>query len=300
MNLRRILLIGIPFLWLLILFVIPFLMTVKMSLTHAVIAIPPYAPTYDPATGWAGFRDYLGQLSLDNYRFLASDDLYWRSYLSSLWIAARATALTLLVGFPIAYGMARAPRHWQPHLVMAIVLPFWTSFLIRIYAWMGILSNEGILNHALVWAGVIDTPLKIMKTPIAVFIGVTYAYLPLMVLPLYATLERLDRALVEAAQDLGCSRTKAFWLVTVPLARYGIFAGCFLVFIPTMGEFVIATLMGGSSTVMIGRVLFEEFFLNRDWPLAAAVAVVLLGLLILPILLFQRVQARIQDAEAAK
>lgn len=298
MTLRRTLLIAIPFVWLLALFVVPFLMAFKISLTQTAIAIPPYTPTFDPASGWQGLKDYLGQLSFENYAFLTTDDLYWKAYLSSLWIATRSTLITLLVGFPIAYGMARAPRNVRPILVLMVILPFWTSFLIRIYAWMGLLANEGLINHFLMWTGLIAEPIVMLNTPFAVYLGITYAYLPLMVLPLYATLERLDGSLIEAAQDLGCSRIKAFWLVTVPLARHGIIAGCFLVFIPAIGEFVIATLLGGSSTLMIGKVLFEEFFANRDWPVAAAVAVVLLAILIVPIMAFQRVQTRLNAEEA--
>ncbi|QYZ72027.1 ABC transporter permease subunit [Neotabrizicola shimadae] len=295
---RRFVLIAIPFTWLVVLFLVPFLMAFKISLTQTATAIPPYTPTFDAASGWQGLKDYLGQLSFDNYEFLTTDDLYWKAYLSSLWIAARSTAITLLVGFPIAYGMARAPRHIQPTLVLLVILPFWTSFLIRIYAWMGLLANEGLINHFLMWTGLISEPIVMLNTPFAVYLGITYAYLPLMVLPLYSTLERLDASLIEAAQDLGCSRVKAFWLVTVPLARHGIVAGCFLVFIPAIGEFVIATLLGGSSTLMIGKVLFEEFFANRDWPVAASVAVLLLLILIVPIMAFQRVQTRLQEQEA--
>jgi putrescine transport system permease protein len=298
MTLRRFILIAIPFGWLLALFVVPFLMALKISLTQTATAIPPYTPTFDPASGWQGLKDYVSQLSLDNYEFLTTDDLYWKAYLSSLWIATRSTLVTLLVGFPIAYGMARAPRNVRPFLVLMVILPFWTSFLIRIYAWMGLLANEGLINHFLMWTGLISDPIVMLNTPFAVYLGITYAYLPLMVLPLYSTLERLDGSLIEAAQDLGCSRIKAFWLVTVPLARHGIVAGCFLVFIPAIGEYVIATLLGGSSTLMIGKVLFEEFFANRDWPVAASVAVLLLLILIVPIMAFQRVQTRLQDQEA--
>jgi putrescine transport system permease protein len=197
----------------------------------------------------------------------------------------------------MAYGMARAPEEWRATLMMLVILPFWTSFLIRVYAWMGILSNEGFLNQALLWLGLINEPLTILNTNTAVYIGVVYTYLPFMILPIYAALERMDASLIEAAEDLGCSRLSAFWLVTVPLSKPGIIAGCFLVFIPTLGEFVIPSLLGGSDTLMIGKVLWEEFFSNRDWPVASAVAVVLLLILIVPIVLFQRNQQKQQEAD---
>jgi len=202
------------------------------------------------------------------------------------------------VGFPIAYAMARAPRAWQASLVMLVILPFWTSFLIRVYAWIGILKNEGMLNGVLRWIGVIDKPLIILNTDIAVYIGIVYSYLPFMVLPLYANLVRMDRSLLEAAADLGCRPAGAFWKITVPLARPGIVAGCFLVFIPAVGEFVIPDLLGGSGTLMSGRILWTEFFSNRDWPVASAVAVILLLVLIVPIVLFQRHQQAQREREA--
>ena len=229
--------------------------------------------------------------------FLAGASLYINSYLSSLQIAFFSTILTLLVGFPLAYGMARAPDGIRPTLLMLVILPFWTSFLIRVYAWIGILKQEGLLNQLLLWLGVIDTPLEILSTNKAVYIGIVYTYLPFMVLPIYATLEKMDDSLIEAAQDLGCSRTSAFWRVTVPLSRSGVVAGCFLVFIPALGEFVIPSLLGGSRTLMIGKVLWEEFFSNRDWPVASAVAVILLALLVIPIVLFQRNEEKQREAE---
>ena len=228
---------------------------------------------------------------------LTTDDLYWKSYISSLQIAFFATLLTLLVGYPIAYGMANAPDHWRPTLMMLVILPFWTSFLIRVYSWMGILSTEGYLNQVLLKLGVISEPLIILNTPTAVYIGIVYTYLPFMILPIYSALERMDGSLLEAAEDLGCSRLTAFWLITVPLSKTGIIAGCFLVFIPVIGEFVIPSLLGGSQTLMIGKVLWEEFFNNRDWPVASAVAVVLLLILIIPIVLFQRNEQKQREAE---
>ncbi len=285
---RRLFLIAVPYLWLLALFLVPFLIVLKISLSDPAIARPPYTPTLDIALGWQGLKDFFSQLDFENFTFLTEDALYWRAYLSSLWIALIATFITLLVGFPIAYGMAKAPSEWRPTLMMLVILPFWTSFLIRIYAWMGILSNEGYLNQILMWSGLIDEPLKILNTNIAVYIGIVYTYLPFMILPIYSTLEKLDESLLEAAEDLGCSRLSAFWLVTMPLSKPGIIAGCFLVFIPAIGEFVIPSLLGGSQTLMIGKVLWEEFFSNRDWPVASAVAVVLLLVLVIPIILFQR------------
>ncbi|MBV1926153.1 MAG: ABC transporter permease subunit [Rhodobacteraceae bacterium] len=290
---RRFLLIAVPYVWLLVLFLVPFLIVLKISLSDTALARPPYVPHFDWAEGiWAFFS----QLDFENFVFLTSDSLYWKAYLSSLQIALISTALTLLIGYPIAYGMARAPEEWRPTLMMLVILPFWTSFLIRVYAWMGILSKEGFLNQFLLWSGIINEPLVILNTNTAVYIGIVYTYLPFMILPVYAALERMDGSLIEAAEDLGCSRLTAFWLVTVPLSRNGIIAGCFLVFIPAMGEFVIPSLLGGSRTLMIGKVLWEEFFSNRDWPVASAVAVVLLLILIVPIMLFQRNQQKQAEA----
>ncbi|WP_411958257.1 ABC transporter permease subunit [Paracoccus homiensis] len=294
---RRLTLIALPYLWLLGFFLIPFLIVLKIALSDTAVAIPPYTPTLDLSGGWAAIRDFFGQLDFENFTWLTEDELYWKSYLSSVRIAAISTFITLLVGYPIAYAMAQSPDEWRPTLMMLVILPFWTSFLIRVYAWIGILSNEGFLNQFLLWTGLIDTPLTIMNTTTAVYVGIVYTYLPFMILPIYAALEKLDGSLIEAAEDLGCSRLSAFWLVTLPLSRPGVIAGCFLVFIPALGEFVIPSLLGGSQTLMIGKVLWEEFFSNRDWPVASAVAVVLLLLLIIPIVLFQKNQQRQQEAE---
>ena len=247
--------------------------------------------------GWGGIVAFFKGLDFETFEFLMSDDLYWKAYLSSLKIASIATFMTLLVGYPIAYGMTRAAPEWRPTLLMLVILPFWTSFLIRVYAWMGILGQEGLVNQALLWLGLIDQPLVILNTPTAVYIGIVYTYLPFMILPIYSALEKLDDSLLEAAEDLGCSKLSAFWLVTWPLSRNGIIAGCFLVFIPTLGEFVIPSLLGGSQTLMIGKVLWEEFFSNRDWPVASAVAVILLLILIIPIVLFQRNEQKQREAE---
>ncbi|MDP5347465.1 MAG: ABC transporter permease subunit, partial [Paracoccaceae bacterium] len=233
-------------------------------------------------------KSFLSELDFENFTFLTQDPLYWKAYVSSLQIAAISTLLTLLVGYPIAYGMAQAPDEWRPTLLLLVILPFWTSFLIRVYSWIGILSNEGFLNQFLLWTGIISTPLTILNTNTAVYIGIVYTYLPFMILPIYSALEKMDGSLLEAAEDLGCSRLSAFWLITIPLSKAGIIAGCFLVFIPALGEFVIPSLLGGSDTLMIGKVLWEEFFSNRDWPVASAVAVILLLILVIPIVLFQR------------
>ena len=295
-NFRRTLLIFVPYFWLIFFFLIPFVIVLKISLSDYAISIPPYTPQLDLSAGWAGIKDFFGNLDFENFSFLASDPLYYTAYLSSLKIALISTFLTLLVGYPIAYGMAQAPDEWRPTLMMLVILPFWTSFLIRIYAWIGILSNEGFLNQFLLWTRLIDAPLTVLNTPSAVYIGIVYGYLPFMILPIYAALEKLDGSLIEAAEDLGCSKFSAFWLVTLPLSRPGMIAGCFLVFIPALGEFVIPSLLGGTSTLMIGKTLYEEFFNNRDWPVASAVAVVLLLILIIPIILFQKNEERQREA----
>jgi putrescine transport system permease protein len=296
-NLRRLFLILVPYLWLLALFLIPFVIVMKISLSDTAVSIPPYTPQLDISAGMEGIRAFIADLDFENYVFLTEDNLYWKSYLSSVNIALISTVLTLLVGYPIAYAMANAAPEWRPTLMMLVILPFWTSFLIRVYSWIGILNTNGLLNQALLWLGIVDEPLVIMNTNTAVYIGIVYTYLPFMILPIYATLEKLDGSLLEAAKDLGCSNIKAFWLITIPLSRPGVIAGCFLVFIPVVGEFVIPSLLGGSSTQMIGKVLFEEFFSNRDWPVASAVAVILLFILVVPIVLFQRHQQKQQEAQ---
>ena len=295
-NFRRALLIFVPYFWLIFFFLIPFVIVLKISLSDYAISIPPYTPQLDLSAGWAGITDFFGNLDFENFSFLASDALYYTAYLSSLKIALISTFLTLLVGYPIAYGMAQAPDEWRPTLMMLVILPFWTSFLIRIYSWIGILSTEGFLNQFLLWTGLIDAPLTVLNTSAAVYIGIVYGYLPFMILPIYSALEKLDGSLIEAAEDLGCSKFSAFWLVTLPLSRPGMIAGCFLVFIPALGEFVIPSLLGGTSTLMIGKTLYEEFFNNRDWPVASAVAVVLLLILIIPIILFQKNEERQREA----
>ena len=246
----------------------------------------------DPAEGWKGLEEFLAALSFENYVFLGTDWLYLASYLKSLEVAAGSTLLLLLIGFPLAYGMARAPRRWQPALFVLVVLPFWTSFLIRIYAWVNILQRDGLLNQLLLVLGIVDEAPAWLATDTAVYIGIVYSYLPFMVLPIYATLERMDESLIEAAADLGCPWWKAFWLVTLPLSLPGVLAGVLLCFIPIVGEFVIPDLLGSSQTMMIGQTLWTEFFANKDWPVASAVAVVLLCLLVLPIVIYQQMQMR--------
>ncbi|MDP2120698.1 MAG: ABC transporter permease subunit [Hoeflea sp.] len=292
----RRLVIIIPYAWLLIFFLVPFLIVLKISLSEPVMSMPPYAPTFDMADGISGIIEAFRQFSFSNYLWLTEDALYINAYISSITIAFISTVLTLLIGFPLAYGMARAPTSLRPTLLMLVILPFWTSFLIRVYAWIGILKPEGLLNQFLFFLGVIDTPLIILNTNTAVYIGIVYSYLPFMVLPIYAALEKMDYTLIEAAQDLGCPPITAFWKITFPLAIPGIVAGCMLVFIPAVGEFVIPDLLGGSRTLMIGKTLWNEFFNNRDWPVSSAVAVLLLLILVVPIMLFQQAQAKAQES----
>ncbi len=290
------LIISIPYLWLALLFLAPFFIVIKMSLSDLAVSIPPYTPQLDLSGGWEAITAYWAALDFENYTWLADDPLYINSFKSSLIIASVSTSITLAVAYPIAYALACSPQRWRALLVMLVILPFWTSFLIRVYAWIGILKTEGLLNQLLISVGVISDPLTILNTNTAVYIGIVYSYLPFMVLPIYATLEKMDWSLIEAAEDLGSSRLSAFWLVTFPLSLPGVIAGCFLVFIPAMGEFVIPDLLGGSDTLMIGKTLWVEFFSNRDWPVASAVAVVLLVLLIVPIVLFQRQQQKLSEA----
>ena len=290
LALGRLLLIAVPFAWLTLFFLLPFLIVLKLSLSEPALAQPPYLPILE----WveeAGELYLAIRLRVQNYVTLFEDGLYLAAFASSLRIAATATLLTLLVGFPIALGMARCSPRVRPFLLLAVMLPFWTSFLIRVYAWMGILKDDGLLNALLLGIGAIDRPLVILNTEAAVLIGIVYSYLPFMILPIFANLEKHDPSLLEAAVDLGCRPFVAFWRITVPLARPGILAGCFLVFIPAVGEFVIPDLLGGADTLMIGRTLWLEFFTNRDWPLASAVAILMLLVLVVPIVLFQRQQA---------
>ncbi|MXQ12547.1 ABC transporter permease subunit [Microvirga makkahensis] len=279
---------AVPYLWLGLFFLVPFLIVLKISLSDPAIAQPPYKPVF----AWSDITGFLSALDLENFELLTQDDLYFRATLSSVRIAAISTILLLFVGFPIAYGMARAPERHRSLLVALVILPFWTSFLIRIYAWIAILKPEGLLTQALMGIGLISDPIEILNTEWAVYIGIVYAYLPFMVLPLYATLEKMDDTLLEAALDLGSTPWRSFWTITVPLAMPGIIAGSLLCFIPAVGEFVIPDLLGGSETLMIGRQLWSEFFSNRDWPLASAVAILLLIILVVPIVIYRDVEAR--------
>ncbi len=288
----RRLIILVPFAWLIAFFLLPTLIVLKISLSQTAIAQPPYTPLLDSSAGWEGLAAFVSGLSFDNYTALANDWLYLASYLKSLQIAAISTVLLLVIGYPVAYGMSRAPRRLQTILLMLVILPFWTAFLIRIYAWINILQRDGLLNQVLLGLRVIEDPVVWLASDTAVYLGMIYSYLPFMVLPLYATLEAMDRTLQEAAADLGAPPWKAFWLVTVPLSRPGIAAGTLLCFIPIVGEFVIPDLLGGSDALMIGQTLWTEFFANRDWPLASAVAIVMLVLLVGPILAYQHAQAR--------
>ncbi|MBA4683162.1 ABC transporter permease subunit [Pseudomonas sp. MDMC216] len=279
--------IGIPFLWLFMFFLLPFIIVLKISFAEADVAIPPYTEIYQ----WADNKLTL-LLNFGNYIFLSEDALYLSAYLGSLQIAFFSTLLCLVIGYPMAYAIARAPKEHQTVLLLLIMMPTWTAILIRVYAWMGILGNNGLLNSLLMGIGLIDTPLQILNTNTAVYIGVVYSYLPFMILPLYANLVKHDLSLLEAASDLGSSNFNNFWKITVPLSKNGIIAGSMLVFIPVVGEFVIPELLGGPETLMIGKVLWQEFFNNRDWPVASALAVVMLAILIVPIILFNRNQAK--------
>ena len=291
------LVVRIPYLWLLAFFLVPFLIVLKISLSQTAIAQPPYLPVLDLAAGWPGLKAFFAALSFDNYVLIGSDPLYLLSYVKSVEIAAFSTLILIFIGYPIAYAMARVPPRWQAVLVVLVVLPFWTSLLIRIYAWMNILQHDGLLNQALLALSIVKEPQAWLATDTAIYIGVVYSYLPFMVLPVYATLEKHDESLREAAADLGCPRWKIFWLVTLPLSSSGLLAGVLLCFIPIVGEFVIPDLLGGSQSPMIGQTIWMEFFSNKDWPAASAVAVVLVCLLVTPILIYQNQAVRALERE---
>src|SRR5215475_6030064 len=282
---------GVPILWLTVLFLIPFLIVFRISLSEVRLAIPPYTPLVT----WHHGRPSLA-LHGSAYSFLFTDPLYISSYLYSLKVAAVSTLCCLLIGYPMAYAIARASPGARPMLLMLIILPFWTSFLLRVYAWIGLLNNNGVINNVLLWLGVIRHPLALLQTDFAVYIGIVYSYLPFMILPLYANLEKHDLTLLEAAADLGARPFRAFLAITLPQSLPGILAGSLLVFIPAVGEYVIPTLLGRTDQLMIGRVLSDEFFENRDWPVASAVAIVILLLLVIPIMLFQRLERRELEA----
>jgi putrescine transport system permease protein len=284
----RPLVVAVPYVWLLLFFAIPFVIVFKISFSDARIAMPPYAPLLE----WVGDQVVAIRVNLANYAFLFTDDLYVSSYLYSVKVAAVSAFLCLLIGYPMAYAIARSSDMWRNVLLMLIILPFWTSFLLRVYAWIGLLKNNGVINNVLMWAGVIDAPITMMQTDFAVYVGIVYSYLPFMILPLYANLEKHDPDLLEAAADLGARPFTAFRRITLPNSLPGIVAGLLLVFIPAVGEYVIPSLLGRTDQLMIGRVLSDEFFANRDWPVASAVAILMLLLLVVPIMLFQRYQQR--------
>jgi putrescine transport system permease protein len=281
-----------PYLWMALFFLVPFGFVLKISLSQTAIAQPPYLPVFDPTQGAAAIKAAAAALSLDNFRLLVSDNLYILSYLRSLVVALVSTSILLLIGYPIAYGMARLPKRWQGIAMMLVIIPFWTSFLIRIYAWINILQHDGLLNKVLLALHLVAAPLVWLSTDSAMYLGIVYSYLPFMILPLYATLAKMDPALLEAASDLGASPRRAFWLVTFPLSLPGVAAGVLLCFIPIVGEFVIPDLLAGSNSMMIGQTLWLEFFTNKDWPVASAVAVVLLVLLVGPLVFYDRLQRR--------
>jgi putrescine transport system permease protein len=286
--------ISLPYAWLLAFFLVPFIIVLKIALSEADIAQPPYTPLWEWVEG-----QYLNiKINLGNFAFLIQDSLYLNAYLNSVKVALISTVICLIIGYPMAYGIARARPARRTILLMLVILPFWTSFLIRVYAWIGILKNNGLINNLLMWLGVIDSPIVMLQTDFAVYLGIVYSYLPFMILPLYANLEKLDETLLEAAYDLGCRPAVAFIRVTLPLSMPGIIAGSMLVFIPAVGEFVIPALLGAPDTLMIGRILWDEFFGNRDWPVASAVAIALLLLLVIPIVFFQHTQARSGEAKS--
>jgi len=273
-------------------FLLPFGFVVKISLSQTAIAQPPYLPVFDLTQGFAAIKAAFAALSLDNFTLLVSDGLYLLSYLRSLFVASVSTAILLVIGYPIAYGMARLPQRWQSVAMLLVIVPFWTSFLIRIYAWINILQHDGLLNQVLLALHLVSEPVVWLSTDTAMYLGIIYSYLPFMILPLYATLSKMEPALLEAAGDLGASPLNAFWRVTFPLSLPGVGAGILLCFIPIVGEFVIPDLLAGSDSQMIGQTLWMEFFNNRDWPVASAVAVVLLLLLVVPLALYDRLQRR--------
>lgn len=285
-KLWRSVVISLPYLWMFIFFLIPFAIVFKISFADPIVGQPPFTALIDfkrEAQTWL-------TATLDNYRFLTEDNLYWFSYLKSIKIAFISTVICLFIGYPMAYGIARAKPRTRNILLMLVILPFWTSFLLRVYAWIGLLGKNGLVNNLLLKIGLIESPVQFLYTDAAVYLGIVYTYIPFMILPLYVSLQKMDRDLRDAAADLGATPWHSFINITLPLSMPGIIAGCMLVFIPAIGEYVIPSLLGGMDSLMIGRTLFDEFFINRDWPLASAVATVLLIILVVPIMLFQRTQ----------
>jgi putrescine transport system permease protein len=275
--------ISIPYLWLMLFFLIPFVIVLKIAFSDSRIGMPPY----EPLLQWAGEQVVQIKLNLANFAFLIEDSLYGKAYLTSIWVAFVSTVLCLLIGYPMAYAIARSSQTRRNVLLLLVILPFWTSFLLRVYAWIGLLKNNGLINNTLMALGIIDQPIQMLQTDFAVYIGIVYSYLPFMILPLYSTLEKMDLTLLEAAADLGSRPWKSFLQVTLPLSLDGIIAGCMLVFIPAVGEFVIPSLLGDPGMLMIGKVLWTEFFNNRSWPVASAVAIALLLFLVIPFMLYE-------------
>ena len=285
-----------PYVWMLLFFLVPFGFVLKISLSQTAIAQPPYTPVFALGEGWTALKAAFAALSLDNFRLLVSDNLYVFSYLRSLTVAVVATSILLAIGYPIAYGMARLPKRWQGIAMMLVIVPFWTSFLIRIYAWINILQHDGLLNQILLMLHLVSAPVVWLSTDSAMYLGIVYSYLPFMILPLYAMLAKMEPTLEEAASDLGASPLQVFWLVTLPLSLPGVAAGVLLCFIPIVGEFVIPDLLAGSNSLMVGQTLWLEFFTNKDWPVASASAIVLLVLLLAPLLFYERMQRRQLEA----
>jgi len=278
----------VPFFWLLLFFFAPFFIVLKISLAEPTIASPPFLPMIE----WVDNGIVQVKLVFDNFIYLWEDDLYFNTYLNSVKISSISTVICLLIGYPMAYAIVRASHTYKHILLMLIILPFWTSFLLRVYAWMGLLADQGTINSLLIYLGIIDDPIRLLYTPFAVYVGIVYTYLPFMILPLYANMEKLDASLREAAADLGAKPSTTFLTVTLPLTIPGIIAGSLLVFIPATGEFVIPDLLGGGNVLMIGRLLYNEFTANTDWPVASAVAIILLIVLVLPMMLYQHTQGK--------
>ena len=281
------LVVVLPYLWLLLFFVVPFAIVLKISFSDVDLAIPPYKPLWE----WTGKNALAIKVNFNNYVFLFTDSLYIKALLNSLEVAFFSSLLCLIIGYPMAYGIARARPALRNVLLLLVILPFWTSLLLRVYAWIGLLKANGVINNVLIWLGIIHEPLTMLYTPFAMYVGIVYSYLPFLILPLYANLEKMDWQLLEAAEDLGCRPWQAFYKITLPLSRNGMLAGSMLVFIPAVGEFVIPALLGGPNALMIGRVLWDEFFSNRAWPVASAVAILLLILLVPFMMWYQSVQS---------
>jgi putrescine transport system permease protein len=285
--------IAVPYGWHILFFVIPFIIVLKLSFSESIIGTPPYTNL----VSWLNDSFLQIRLNIRNYTFIWEDELYIRSYLESLKNAGIATVGCLVMGYPLAYGITRARPLMRIILLMLVILPFWTSFLVRVYSWIGILSNTGVINTFLTYLGIIKEPLPLLNNNFAVILGLVYSYVPFMVLPLYASLDKIDPHYIEAAYDLGCKPFKAFFKIIIPLSSRGIIGGSMLVFIPSVGEYVIPALLGGSNSLMVGRVLWNEFFTNHDWPLASALVVTLFLFLVVPMIVFQRFTREVVEEE---